>query len=132
MIHQLLDELYTADSLQRRQSLVAQIRSIISTYPKLLSDPTTRRGAGSEHDKPDGDFTVLQPDGTFSKPDVTVNNPDEEARARAAGFTVEIPAPIEPAAIQEEHVREIKPIELPEPTFEDQVTKEEPQLETQL
>ena len=52
----------------------------IPGYPKLLSDPTTNQMATS-------DFSVANPDGTFSKPDMIVHNSLEEKEAIAKGFT---------------------------------------------
>lgn len=58
----------------------------VSPFVKLLRNPMSRPGAG-------GNYTVRQPDGSFTQPDTLVHNLFEESAARQAGFTIEVPAP---------------------------------------
>ena len=70
------------------EAIAAAIRATASTtFPKVL------RGPASKPVK-DAEYSVAQPDGTFTRPDVTVNNLDEEAKARAKGFSIDVPQPI--------------------------------------
>ena len=56
---------------------------VVPEYPKVLRNPAT---SPTKDDR----FTVAQPSGSFTRPDATVNNPAEEAAARADGFTVPV------------------------------------------
>lgn len=78
----------------------------LSLYPKLLrSDACQLVG--------DDKFSVANPNGTFSRPDVTVNNPDEEAAARADGYLTEVAPP--PSAAMEPEALALFPKTLRDP-----------------